>query len=86
MMSPGRALAVALASRGIHITVLDLKTTGEETVRLVAEKHEKISYKSSSPSAIFRQCDVTKPSKSGPKLPYSLGILNLMQPLMCIML
>ncbi|KAG0601071.1 hypothetical protein M758_11G081700 [Ceratodon purpureus] len=57
----GRALAVALASRGVQITVLDMMTTkGEETVRLVEEAHAKISYRPNSPSAIFIDCDVTK--------------------------
>ena len=49
MPSTGRALAVALASRGVQITVLDLEATkGKETVRLVEEAHAKISYKPSS--------------------------------------
>lgn len=60
MVFAGRALAVALASRGVRITVLDLKTTaGEETVRMVEEAHAKISYKPNSPSAVFIECDVT---------------------------
>jgi NAD(P)-dependent dehydrogenase (short-subunit alcohol dehydrogenase family) len=58
---PGRALAVALAKRGVRISVLDLSPElAEETVRLVKEEHEKISYKPSTPSAIFIKCDVTK--------------------------
>lgn len=58
----GRALAVALASRGVQVTILDLKAAqGEESVRLVEEEHARISYKSTnSPSAIFIRCDVTK--------------------------
>lgn len=57
----GRALAVALAGRGVRVTILDLQIPqGEETVRLVEEEHAKISYKPSSPSAIFIRCDVTK--------------------------
>uniref|UniRef100_A0A7I4A2S0 Uncharacterized protein n=2 Tax=Physcomitrium patens TaxID=3218 RepID=A0A7I4A2S0_PHYPA len=55
------ALAVALASRGVQVTILDLKVAqGEETVRLVEEQHEKIFYKPRSPSAIFIRCNVTK--------------------------
>jgi hypothetical protein len=52
---------VALAKRGVRISVLDLSPElAEETVRLVKEEHEKISYKPSTPSAIFIKCDVTK--------------------------
>jgi NAD(P)-dependent dehydrogenase (short-subunit alcohol dehydrogenase family) len=60
LVCAGRALAVALAGRGVRVTVLDLQTAqGEETVRLVEEEHAKISYKPShSPSAIFIRCDV----------------------------
>ncbi|KAG0588119.1 hypothetical protein KC19_2G217300 [Ceratodon purpureus] len=57
----GRALAVALACRGVHVTILDLNSDqGEEAVRLVEEEHARLSYKPSSPSAIFIRCDVTK--------------------------
>lgn len=59
----GRALAVALAKRGVQVTILDLNSSdGEQTVSLVQEEHAKISYKppNSQPSAIFIQCDVTK--------------------------
>lgn len=57
----GKALAVALASKGVHVTILDLNTDlGEETARLVGEEHAKISYKSSAPSAIVIRCDVSK--------------------------
>ncbi|KAG0622998.1 hypothetical protein M758_3G140700 [Ceratodon purpureus] len=56
----GRALAVALAGRGVRLTILDLNIAhGEETVHLVEEEHAKISYKPiDSPSAIFIRCDV----------------------------
>lgn len=57
---PGRALAVALASKGVQVTILDLKAEqGEESVRLVEEEHAKTSYKPDSPSALFIQCDIT---------------------------
>ncbi|KAG0624469.1 hypothetical protein M758_3G250400 [Ceratodon purpureus] len=56
----GRALAVALAKRGVQVSVLDLAAPqGEETVRAVTEEHARISYKPTSPSAIFIRCDVT---------------------------
>ncbi|KAG0568406.1 hypothetical protein KC19_6G017400 [Ceratodon purpureus] len=56
----GRALAVALAGRGVRLSILDLDIVqGEKTVRLVEEEHAKISYKpSNSPSAIAIRCDV----------------------------
>jgi NAD(P)-dependent dehydrogenase (short-subunit alcohol dehydrogenase family) len=58
----GRALAIALASRGVQVTIIDVQTAqGEESVRLVEEEHARISYKpTNSPSAIFIRCDVTK--------------------------
>lgn len=57
----GRALAVALAKRGVQLSVLDLASEqGQETVRLVGEAHAQISYKPNSPSAIFIKCDVSK--------------------------
>lgn len=64
MVCAGKALAVALASKGVHVTILDLNTDlGEETARLVGEEHAKISYKSSAPSAIVIRCDVSKSGK-----------------------
>jgi NAD(P)-dependent dehydrogenase (short-subunit alcohol dehydrogenase family) len=58
----GRALALALASRGVQVTIIGLQTAkGEESVRLVEEEHARVSYKpTDSPSAIFIRCDVTK--------------------------
>jgi len=58
----GRALALALASRGVQVTIIDLQAAqGEESVRLVKEEHARVSYKpTDSPSAIFIRCDVTK--------------------------
>jgi hypothetical protein len=59
--SPGRALAVALAKRGVQVSVLDLAPAqGEETVRAVTDEHARISYKPTTPSVIFIQCDVSK--------------------------
>ena len=53
-------MAVALAKRGVQVSVLDLAAPqGEETVRAVTEEHARISYKPTSPSAIFIRCDVT---------------------------
>jgi len=58
--SPGRALALALAKRGVQVSVLDLASQlGEETVRVVAEEHARVGYKPTSPSAIFIKCDVS---------------------------
>ena len=58
-------MAVALARRGVQVSVLDLAIPqGEETVRLVKEEHARISYKPTSPSAIFIQCDVSKSGTS----------------------
>ncbi|CAK9232791.1 unnamed protein product [Sphagnum troendelagicum] len=58
----GRALALALAEKGVRITVADISEEhGYETVRLVEEVHRKLAKKLESPSAVFVQCDVSKP-------------------------
>jgi hypothetical protein len=76
----GRALAVALASRVVRVTILDLQIPqGEETVRLVEEEHARISYKPSSPSAIFIRCDVTKCGQYE-VISLSLTLLSLLYP------
>ena len=71
MVYAGRALAVALAGRGVRLSILDLDIVqGEKTVRLVEEEHAKISYKpSNSPSAIAIRCDVANSGKSHYPLP-----------------
>jgi NAD(P)-dependent dehydrogenase (short-subunit alcohol dehydrogenase family) len=57
----GRSLAVALAKRGVQVSVLDLASAqGEETVRAITDEHARISYKPTTPSVIFIQCDVSK--------------------------
>lgn len=59
----GRALALALAERGVQVSVLDLASQqgeGEETVRVVKAAHDRFGYKPTSPSAIFIRCDVSK--------------------------
>jgi hypothetical protein len=51
---------MALASKGVQVTIVDLKVEqGEESVRLVEEEHTKISYKPKCPSALFIRCDIT---------------------------
>ena len=78
MVCAGRALAVALAGRGMRFTILDLQTAqGEETVHLVEEEHARISYKpSNSPSAIFIKCDVTKSGKCHSLFPDTCSMLS----------
>jgi NAD(P)-dependent dehydrogenase (short-subunit alcohol dehydrogenase family) len=57
----GRALAVALAKQGVQVSVLNLAPAqGEETMRAVTDEHARISYKPTTPSVIFIQCDVSK--------------------------
>ena len=51
---------MALASKGVQVTIVDLKVEqGEESVRLVEQEHAKISYKPNCPSALFIRCDIT---------------------------
>lgn len=56
---------MALAEKGVRITVADISEEhGYETVRLVEEVHRKLAKKLESPSAVFVQCDVSKPGMS----------------------
>ncbi|CAM6102149.1 unnamed protein product [Calypogeia fissa] len=60
----GRAVAVALAARGLTVTVAELSVAdGLETVRLIEAEHAKLPERPNSPSAIFIQCDVQIPEQ-----------------------
>lgn len=64
-------MAVALASKGVHVTIIDLNVVqGEESVHLVEEEHAKNSYKPNSPSALFIHCDVSKTCMFSNNIPY----------------
>ena len=67
-------MAVALASKGVQVTIVGLKAEqGEESVRLVEEEHAKISYKPDSPSALFIRCDVSKTGMFPNNITYEVG-------------
>jgi hypothetical protein len=56
---------LALAKKGVRITVADISEEhGYETVRLVEEVHRNLAKRLESPSALFVQCDVSKPGMS----------------------
>ncbi|CAM6102136.1 unnamed protein product [Calypogeia fissa] len=60
----GRAVSVALAARGLTVTVAELSVAdGQETVRLIEAEHAKLPERPKSPSAIFIQCDVQIPEQ-----------------------
>ncbi|CAM6099927.1 unnamed protein product [Calypogeia fissa] len=60
----GRAVAVALATKGLTVTVVELCVAdGQETVHLIEEEHAKLPERPNSPSAIFIQCDVQIPEQ-----------------------
>ena len=67
-------MAVALASKGVQVTIADVDVEhGEETVHLVEEEHAKISYKPNSPSALFIRCDVSKTGMFPNNITYEVG-------------
>ncbi|KAG7599975.1 NAD(P)-binding domain superfamily [Arabidopsis suecica] len=56
----GRALCLALAEKGVFVTVVDFsEEKGQETTSLVQKANAKYHPGLSSPSAIFVKCDVT---------------------------
>eukprot|EP00252_Welwitschia_mirabilis_P027739 TRINITY_DN9608_c0_g1_i1.p1 TRINITY_DN9608_c0_g1~~TRINITY_DN9608_c0_g1_i1.p1 ORF type:complete len:215 (-),score=28.17 TRINITY_DN9608_c0_g1_i1:127-771(-) len=59
----GRALSIALAKRGVCITIVDYnEVAGKEAVLLVEEEHAKLSTSLGTPGAIFVKCDVSIPA------------------------
>ena len=67
-------MAVALASKGVHVSILDVNVEqGEEAARLVEEEHAKISYKPNSPSSLFIRCDVSKTGMFPNNITYDVG-------------
>ncbi|KAK3024507.1 hypothetical protein RJ639_043699 [Escallonia herrerae] len=56
----GKALCLALAQKGIFITILDFsEENGKKVAALVERENAKIHLKSEFPSAVFVRCDVT---------------------------
>lgn len=61
----GKALSVALAQKGLSVTVVDYsEERGREVVSLLEKENAKFHPKVQFPSAMFFRCDVTNPSKS----------------------
>lgn len=64
MLSQGKALSLALAEKGIFVTVVDFsEERGKEVVSLVEKANSKFHSDLKFPSAIFVRCDVTDSSK-----------------------
>lgn len=59
----GKALCLALAEKGIFITVVDFSEKGREVASLVEKINTKFHSKLEYPSAVFIKCDVTNTSK-----------------------
>ncbi|XP_022746330.1 prostaglandin reductase-3-like isoform X2 [Durio zibethinus] len=58
----GKALSLALAGKGIFVTIVDFsEEKGKEVARLVEKENSKFHVKLGFPSAIFVKCDVTNP-------------------------
>ncbi|KAJ8766623.1 hypothetical protein K2173_001143 [Erythroxylum novogranatense] len=56
----GKALSVALAEKGVFVTVVDLsEEKGKEVASLVESKNAKLHPKLGSPTALFIRCDVS---------------------------
>ncbi|KAI4318617.1 hypothetical protein MLD38_032296 [Melastoma candidum] len=55
----GKELALALARKGVFVTVVDFSQHGEEVASLVERENAKFHSNLSFPSAIFVKCDVT---------------------------
>ncbi|KAI5073037.1 hypothetical protein GOP47_0011050 [Adiantum capillus-veneris] len=59
----GRALALALAKRGVQLSLVDFsESAGLETVRLVQDEYSKLGHLQNL-RAIFIKCDVTQPEE-----------------------
>lgn len=60
----GKALAIALAKKGIFVTIVDLsEERGREAASLIKEENLKFHPHLVFPSAIFVQCDVSNSSE-----------------------
>ncbi|XVE66859.1 hypothetical protein DITRI_Ditri08aG0113800 [Diplodiscus trichospermus] len=58
----GKALSLALAGKGIFVTIVDFsEEKGKEVAHLVEKENSKLHEKLGFPSAIFVKCDVTNP-------------------------
>lgn len=58
----GQALALALAKKGVQLSVVDhSEVAGLETLRLVEEEYAKLEIQFNRPRALFVKCDVSKP-------------------------
>ncbi|XP_042392261.1 prostaglandin reductase-3 [Zingiber officinale] len=55
----GKALCLALAQKGIFVTVADLSEKGKEVAFLIEKENAKLPSELQVPSAIFVKCDVT---------------------------
>ena len=61
----GRALCLALAEKGVFVTVVDFsEEKGKETTSLVQKANASFHPGLNSPSAIFVKCDVTNRGQS----------------------
>ncbi|WOK93988.1 zinc-binding alcohol dehydrogenase domain-containing protein 2 isoform X2 [Canna indica] len=55
----GKSLCLALAQKGIFVTVIDLSEKGKEVAFLIDKEHTKLHPELKAPSALFVKCDVT---------------------------
>lgn len=60
----GKALSLALAQKGLFVTIVDFsEERGKEVASLAEKENRKFHSRLTVPSALFLKCDVTIPSK-----------------------
>lgn len=61
----GKAISLALAQKGLFVTIVDFsEERGKEVASIVEKENRKFYSSLSVPSALFVKCDVTIPSKT----------------------
>jgi NAD(P)-dependent dehydrogenase (short-subunit alcohol dehydrogenase family) len=64
-MSIGKALSLALAQKGLFVTIVDFSDErGRKVASIVENENRKFHSSLTVPSVLFVKCDVTNPSKT----------------------
>jgi NAD(P)-dependent dehydrogenase (short-subunit alcohol dehydrogenase family) len=63
-MAVGKALSLALAQKGLFVTIVDFsEERGKEVASIAEKENRKFHLSLTVPSVLFVKCDVTNPSK-----------------------
>ena len=74
----GKALSLALAQKGVCVTVVDSsEERGKEVALLIEKENEKFHLKLKFPPAIFIRCDVTNTSKYSTHFPIAYKCITI---------